>query len=662
VRQHAPVARRLLRPSITASRTSRPSGEDGLGAQQPRTHRHSQQQREPPRWRDLKMQMIEHMDIIDLEPYVRILVAPKEIQRVPKEVATAVVERIAATRVAEFRGCSAKHVSMYMWEVFSLFDKEKVTWEQALPAMRLLVTVTVPITLFKPIDVAQITINLAKFELTDERWFSRLAAGEFMDLDWKGLSGGAKGVEQSIANTIYGLALVSNAGAAAFVTHLVSVAMTKLATFSPQHSSNVLWALAKMQHPLDSPQLLAATGHKDAASLLNAILEDTVLPQLHNFPSQAVTSTMYALALLQMPCDSKVVAALVARSLECVGEHKFVPQDVSIVLWSCVKLNYKVTNSQALRLVEALVQSAAWCNPQNMANTMWALGSGGYPEAALALQQPLHAFLTRHRADFQAQHLSNLVIGLAKLTHHFPELVSTPVVAVKPKLSEFKEQELANLLWSLAVLEPCAHLRLFKEVEPELVSRLPGCDQQALANIAWAYAVVLGDQASRELALGLLRAVCGNERPPATNGYRQLFQLMAVRSSEVQAAVAANEQLSELRVRCATAYAGGQEAYHPTLFADQIAEMEDTLHATCNPQLTASCYGVDLRTNLLTFAGGKQLVFDLVAASRYSSHSSTAQQHHELGYLVIRRRMLAKAGRPDAVMIPAMVWVRCGIG
>jgi hypothetical protein len=53
---------------------------------------------------------------------------------------------------------------------------------------------------------------------------------------------------------------------------------------------------------------------------------------------------------------------------------------------------------------------------------------------------------------------------------------------------------------------------------------------------------------------------------------------------------------------------------------------------------------------------GRQRVFDLVSASKYSRHSTTAQQHRELGYVVVRKRMLAKAGWPDAVMLPQAEW------
>ena len=69
-----------------------------------------------------------------------------------------------------------------------------------------------------------------------------------------------------------------------------------------------------------------------------------------------------------------------------------------------------------------------------------------------------------------------------------------------------------------------------------------------MANIAWAYAVVLGDQTSRELALGLFHAATTHQL--GIEGHTQLFQLMAVSSPEVQAAVAADPRLRQLKDLC----------------------------------------------------------------------------------------------------------------
>jgi hypothetical protein len=203
------------------------------------------------------------MPIADLQECLHGMLKNSDITHVPKGVAAAAVEHIAAAP----QGCSAKVVSMLVWEVFQLFDAEAVSREQALPAMQALASRAeqMPMKLFKPIDVAQIPLNLAKFGLAESKWFGRLAAGEAMGLDWEGELKGTRGVEQSIANTIYGLAAAQCSGASGFIDHLLAIAMGKLAGFKAQECSNMLWGLAKMQHALDSPLLLVATGHRDAA-------------------------------------------------------------------------------------------------------------------------------------------------------------------------------------------------------------------------------------------------------------------------------------------------------------------------------------------------------------------------------------------------------------
>jgi hypothetical protein len=548
---------------------------------------------------------------------VRSMVKETHILDVPKGVATAVTERIAAAEV-ELRRCNAKVVSMLVGEVFLLFDAGAVKREQALPAMQALAgrAADMPMTLLKPINVAQITLNLAKFGLVDEKWFDRLAAGEAMGLDWDGV----KGVGHSIANTIHGLALASCTSATGFIDHLIAAAMTRLPDFTPQGCSNMLWGLAKLQHPLDSPQLLAATGH-DAASLVLDVLKTAVLPQLRKFNSQDVSHTVYALVVMDMPQDPQVMDALVGRMVVCLQSED--------------------------------------CAPQAAANCMWALGTGGYSAAALKLQQPLLAFCQGYAAEFDPQAISNIAVALAKLGHHCPELFSTLVAAANPILDKFRTQELVNLLWSLAVLEPTGHYDFFKELQPLLLTRLGGMNSQHMGNTAWAYAVVLGDSTSSELALGLLGAASKIGATLAAEEVHlfQLFQLMFVSSTEVTVAITRDEQLCKLHGLCHRAYAQTTlDAPQPTLRAAQLKDMQRPLKATCDPHFTIRCHGIETRSNLLTFSNGQKVLLDFLPPSKYSSHSSTPQKHQELGYLVMRRRMLAKAGWPDVVMIPTAEW------
>jgi hypothetical protein len=602
--------------------------------------------------------MVDNMDITELEPYVRNMVAPREVRGVPPGLAVAVVERISDTRLAEFQGCSAMVVSMLVWETFLLFDKEKVTREQALPAMRVLakVAAAMPMERFLPIDVAQITINLAKFRLADAMWFSRLAAGEAAGLDWEGVRR-AKGVEQSIANTIYGLALVNCSSATGFIDQLLAAAVPGLPNFKPQGCGNMLWGLAKLQHPLGSRQLLAATGHKDAESLINTILRLAVLPQLHMFKGQEMTNTVYSLALLQLSCDQQVIAALVARTLHLIQQGGLNTQGVGNILWSCVKLNHRLSTQEALQFVNCMIQNASASKPQHMANTMWALATGGHAAACLELQQPLQVFLEGRRVEFEPQDISNIAISLAKLGHHSPKLMGSLLEAATPKLHTFLDQQVANLLWSLAVLEPTTHHSFFKKVEPLMMSRMHYFDRQTVSTIAWAHAVVLGEQTSAEVALGLFCAAAKHEQPIAIEGLTQLFQLMAVSSSEVQAAVEADASLRGLRERCGRAYAGVVETYHVSPFDKQVQDLLPALRVKYAPSYGVKFYGgIQLPTHLLQREDGQQVVFDWVPASKYSSHSTTGQQHHELGYVVVRRRMLAKAGWTTVVMIPGVVW------
>jgi hypothetical protein len=553
VRQHIFAARRPPCPPSSAQLQPRPLHDGNTPprisppqrapqpqhkTQQPTTpqpqRRHQQRAQPEQIWGGARPDEVASMSISTLENELRVIVRGTNIWHVPKEVAAAAVERVAAARQEELKRCSAMVVSMLVWEVFLLYEAGAVSREQALPAMQVLATraADTPMSLFKPIDVAQISLNLAKFGLVDAiiaKWFDRLAAGEAMGLNRQGVRG-AKGVEQSIANTIYSLALAGCSEASCFIDHLLAIALTKCTITKSQHSSNIMWGLAKLQHPLDSPQLLAATGHKDAASLMRAFLENSVLPVLSVASGQNVANTLYALALLPVPCEPHAVAALVDRMLEVIKAHKFKVQEVASCAWSCVKLGHRLSDEATLQFVDALVQDTSANSPRDMASMMWTLATGGYSAAALVMQSPLLAFLKARSAQFDGMDISNVAVALAKLGHHNPELFNALVAAAKPKIKEFDNQATANLLWSLAVLEPTTYRSFFKEVEPVLRSRLPSMDAQTVANSAWAYAVVLGDGASKELALGIFRAAGNLGDRLGAPALPQLFQLMAVSS------------------------------------------------------------------------------------------------------------------------------------
>ena len=120
-----------------------------------------------------------------------------------------------------------------------------------------------------------------------------------------------------------------------------------------------------------------------------------------------------------------------------------------------------------------------------------------------------------------------------------------------------------------------------------------------------------------------------------------------------EAAVAADQQLSQLKELCSRKYGDVVEATYASAFAVQVRDVQQLPRAKLILGTPVGSYLCVLQTNMFRSSDGRQAVSDMVPAPRYCSHSTTNQRQREWGNVVLRRRLLAKAGWPHAVMLPA---------
>ena len=88
---------------------------------------------------------------------------------------------------------------------------------------------------------------------------------------------------------------------------------------------------------------------------------------------------------------------------------------------------------------------------------------------------------------FNPQELANTAWAIATATHAAPALLNAIAVAAVPRLREFNARNLANTMWALATAGHAAPA-LFDAIAAAAVPRLREFNPQDLANTAWAFA------------------------------------------------------------------------------------------------------------------------------------------------------------------------------
>ncbi|GLC41299.1 hypothetical protein PLESTM_001181200 [Pleodorina starrii] len=236
------------------------------------------------------------------------------------------------------------------------------------------------------------------------------------------------------------------------VATLLDVSLSKLASFGPQALSNSLYAVAVLGVP--PPQ-----------AWLSAWL-DAAGGQLPRADPQHIANMLWALARLGCdPGDPWVVRALQAAALKAPA---FTTQGLCNTLWGLAKLNsvaYDAVKARALMpLLTGLGSAARECDGQDVANGMWALArlhmrlppqlplssapptpAPGFDGPSPSPQQQQHQKQQQQQGSPASASASAIRETLRSAGHRLLEASSRHLHAYSP-------QQLANASWAAGVL------------------------------------------------------------------------------------------------------------------------------------------------------------------------------------------------------------------
>ncbi|WBA82133.1 RAP domain-containing protein [Endozoicomonas sp. GU-1] len=310
--------------------------------------------------------------------------------------------------------------------------------------------------------------------------------------------------------------------------------------FIPQHIANLLWALAKL---VDNGLTLEKTTKlKEAvAALLPLVTTKAESKQeKDHFTPQHISNLLWAMAKLvdnglkleKTVKLTEAVAALlphVTTKAESTAEKdQFVPRHIANLLWVMAKLvENGLENTPKLKETVAVLLSRVKINaeskeekdhfkPQGISNLLWSFAklvdngleleeTGQLKDAVVALLPHVKtkAESTEEKGHFTTQGAINLLWALAILldngpvldqTAKFEEAVPALLYHVKIKAEskeerdDFNTQCTVNLLWALAKLGEAIELNLVQSTFDFLVDRIsknPRLSQQNISMSLW---------------------------------------------------------------------------------------------------------------------------------------------------------------------------------
>ncbi|KAG2432187.1 hypothetical protein HXX76_009107 [Chlamydomonas incerta] len=210
---------------------------------------------------------------------------------------------------------------------------------------------------------------------------------------------------QNLSNILWGCATLGHRDPR-MLSAWAAQTLEKLASFEPQGLSNTAWAFARLG--FHSPQLFQA-------------LAAAALHKIDGFTAQGLSNLAWAMATAGH-AQPRLFEALARQAAALAPTGAFNAQNCSVTLWAAASLRHydeALFDAMLRRLVAALGEGggaeADGCEPQNIANALWAVARMGHPLPAEAA-----APLLRH------------------------------VVGLMPRMSQ---QELCNSMWAVAVMD-----------------------------------------------------------------------------------------------------------------------------------------------------------------------------------------------------------------
>jgi hypothetical protein len=192
--------------------------------------------------------------------------------------------------------------------------------------------------------------------------------------------------------------------------------------------------------------------------------------------------------LLQAPYANRLCDALwVAAEREAPRMN---PQDVANTMWAMAKLKMPLTGSLPDALGAAAEREARSMNPQNVANTVWAMATLNMQPTG-NLRDALWAAVEREARSMNPQAVTNTVWAMATLnmppTGSLREALWTAAEREAPRMNP---QAVANTVWALVTLNMLHPGSLRDELWAAAEREARGMNPQGVANTVWAMATL----------------------------------------------------------------------------------------------------------------------------------------------------------------------------
>jgi hypothetical protein len=226
--------------------------------------------------------------------------------------------------------------------------------------------------------------------------------------------------------------------------------------------------------------------------------------------------------------------------------------------------------------------------------------------------------------------------------------------AVLPRLDALIPQQLSNLLWAVAVLEPQRHQQTFLQMSGAVLGRLDTFNAQDLSNAAWALAVVAGDcDWLKDAAPHFLCAAIKDHGCLTHEGRAQLFQFFFVCGLyDGEAAQKLDPSSTRLLMDCKETFQqASQQSRDSELQRSVCRALESTgwFRSVLYEHYTADkLFGIDIAVQK---EDGRWVAVEVDGPSHYTS----TKPYQLVGATVLRNRMLARTGW-TVVSIPFYEW------
>jgi len=208
--------------------------------------------------------------------------------------------------------------------------------------------------------------------------------------------------------------------------------------FNSQGVSNSLWALAKLSHRVDD-------------DLMDSLVDRSADLRMQWTP-QCVSNTLWAIATFASIGYTPPPDYVSMAEKELVEKIKFFkPQELSITMWSLGKLQHQPTAALWTSVEKRLQASASYLKPQELSNILWAFARLGHLPSE-HLQNLMLMQASRRIEMFRPQAIGNSVWAMAKL-HLSPDdnLLDKIQKNTIANIEGFNMQNLHNTLWAFAV-------------------------------------------------------------------------------------------------------------------------------------------------------------------------------------------------------------------